>query len=76
MYLDLVDLGVYYREPTLNWYLLTMPACLLLVLDLVRKGVDVTRADAKGRTALHFASCRGDANLGRWCVNFLSLFYN
>ena len=36
------------------------------VLDLVRKGVDVTRADSKGRTALHFASCRGDANMGKY----------
>ena len=37
-----------------------------LVLDMVRKGVDVTQADKKGRTALHFASTRGDANLGAY----------
>ena len=41
---------------------------LSVVLDLVRKGVDVTRADTKGRTALHFASCRGDANMGKLCA--------
>ena len=39
--------------------------CLwLLVLELLRRGANVTRPDSKGRTALHFAATRGDANLG------------
>ena len=35
------------------------------VLQEIRKGADVTRADHKGRTALHFAATRGDTNMGR-----------
>lgn len=38
---------------------------LLAVLQEIRRGTDVTRADNKGRTALHFAATRGDTNMGR-----------
>ena len=34
------------------------------VMQEIRKGADVTRADNKGRTALHFAATRGDTNMG------------
>ena len=34
------------------------------VLQEIRKGADVTKADNKGRTALHFAATRGDSNMG------------
>ncbi len=37
------------------------------VLELVKKGTDVRTADSKGRTPLHFAACRGDANMGECC---------
>lgn len=69
-----VMLRVYYHNDFLllpsSWLLssLSPPSSLSsslpIVLSLVRKGADVTNADNKGRTALHFAACRGDANLG------------
>ena len=37
----------------------------IIVLELVKKGANVKTADNKGRTPLHFAACRGDANMGR-----------
>ena len=37
----------------------------LLVLELVRSGANVTRQDSKGRSALHFASTRGAADIGK-----------
>ena len=36
------------------------------VFQLVQGGANVTVSDTKGRTALHFAACRGDANMGGW----------
>ena len=35
------------------------------VLELVRNGANVTRQDLKGRTALHFACCRGASDIGK-----------
>ena len=45
--------------------LLSIP---FIVLGLVKKGADATVADNKGRTALHFAACRGDANMGTFSL--------
>jgi hypothetical protein len=56
------------KTPTLVSKTIITNILCVLVLDLVRKGVDVTRADSKGRTALHFASCRGDANMGKFDI--------
>ncbi|CAI8018881.1 Ankyrin repeat domain-containing protein 54 [Geodia barretti] len=40
------------------------------LLQEIRRGVDVTKADSKGRTALHFAATRGDTNMVKVLVSY------
>jgi hypothetical protein len=40
------------------------------LLQEIRRGVDVTKADIKGRTALHFAATRGDTNMVKVLVSY------
>jgi ankyrin repeat protein len=40
------------------------------VLGLLRSGANVRKQDSKGRTALHFASCRGESDIGQ-CTGLL-----
>ena len=62
------DIHVHPPPPILSVRLLCIQVPLvspLAVLQEIRRGTDVTRADNKGRTALHFAATRGDTNMGR-----------
>lgn len=40
------------------------------VFQLVQGGANVTVSDTKGRTALHFAACRGDANMVKLLISY------
>ena len=63
--LKLMPEPLFYTSPGTMLYMLLCYTFFHTVLELIRKGADVTTADSKGRTALHFASCKGDANLSK-----------